>query len=125
MSRRRLLTVLPLAFGLALLALPRTPAPALADDLLVITADVSYDIRPDSGPVHVSWQVLVDNRDPQTAEQQSGTLFFYDSLSLPVLRGADNLTARADGASLPVSLETGDGPIVSANVSFDRPLFFP
>src|SRR3990170_4985460 len=124
MSRRRLLTVLPLAFGLALLALPRTPAPALADDLLVITADVSYDIRTDSGPVRVSWQVLVDNRDTQTAEQQSGTIFFYDSLSLPVLRGADNLTARAAGASLPVSLETGDGPIVGAGVSFDRRLFF-
>ena len=124
MSPRRLVYIPAVALGLALLALPRTPAPVLADDLLVITADVSYDIRPDSGPVRVSWQVLVDNRDPQTAEQQSGTIFFYDSLSLPVLRGADNLTARADGASLPVSLETGDGPVIGAEVSFDRRLFF-
>jgi len=124
MSPRHLVYLPAIALGLALLALPRTPAPALADDLLVITANVSYDIRPDSGPVHVSWQVLVDNRDPQTAEQQSGTIFFYDSLSLPVLRGADNLTARAAGASLPVSLETGDGPIVGADVSFHRRLFF-
>ena len=124
MSPRRLVYIPAVALGLALLALPRTPAPVLADDLLVITADVSYDIRPDSGPVHVSWQVLVDNRDPQTAEQQSGTIFFYDSLSLPVLRGADNMTARAAGVSLPVSLETGDGPIVDADVSFHRRLFF-
>ena len=124
MSPRRLVYLPAIALGLALLALPQAPTPALAGDLLVVTTDVSYDIRPDSGPVRVSWQVLVDNRDPQTAEQQSGTIFFYDSLSLPVLRGADNLTARADGASLPVSLETGDGPIVSADVSFDRRLFF-
>lgn len=124
MSPRRLLSVLAIALGLALLALPAPPKSAEAAGPLVVTSDVSYDIRPDSGPVRVSWQVLVDNRDPQTAEQQSGTIFFYDSLSLPVLRGADNLTARAGGASLPVSLETGDGPIVGADVSFDRRLFF-
>src|SRR3990170_2420678 len=125
MSRRRLLTVLPLALGLALLALSISPGPRAATAAgLVLTSDVAYDIRPDEGPVHVSWQVLVDNQDPQTVQQQSGTIFFYDSLSLPVLRGADNLTARAGGASLPVSLATGDGPIAGADVSFDRPLFF-
>src|SRR3990172_1397153 len=125
MSRRRLLTVLPLALGLALLALSISPGPRAATAAgLVLTSDVAYDIRPDEGPVHVSWQVLVDNQDPQTVQQQSGTIFFYDSLSLPVLRGADNLTARAGGASLPVSLATGDGPIAGADVSFDRRLFF-
>src|SRR3990170_7904872 len=125
MSRRRLLTVLPIALGLALLALSISPGQRAATAAgLVLTSDVAYDIRPDEGPVRVSWQVLVDNQDPQTVQQQSGTIFFYDSLSLPVLRGADNLTARAGGASLPVSLATGDGPIAGADVSFDRRLFF-
>src|SRR3972149_4445666 len=125
MSRRRLLAVLPLALGLALLALSISPGPRAATAAgLVLTSDVAYDIRPDEGPVRVSGQVLVDNQAPQTVQQQSGTIFFYDSLSLPVLRGADNLTARAGGASLPVSLEPGDGPIAGADVSFDRRLFF-
>src|SRR3972149_1902132 len=104
MSPRRLVYLPAIALGLALLALSISPGPRAATAAgLVVTSDVSYDIRPDSGPVRVSWQVLVDNQDPQTAEQQSGTIFFYDSLSLPALRGADHLTARADGARLPAS----------------------
>src|SRR3990170_5610117 len=125
MSPRRLVYLPAIALGLALLALSISPGPRAATAAgLVVTSDVAYDIRPDEGPVRVSWQVLVDNQDPQTVQQQSGTIFFYDSLSLPVLRGADNLTARAGGASLPVSLATGDGPIAGADVSFDRRLFF-
>src|SRR3989304_4876012 len=113
MSPRRLVYIPAVALGLALLPLPRTPAPVLADDLLVITADVSYDIRPDSGPVHVSWQVLVDNRDPQTAEQQSGTTFFYALLSLPVPRGAAHRPARAAAAPLRVPPYPVSPPAVS------------
>ncbi len=125
MSPPRLLPLLALAIALALLTLPLSPHPSHASQLLRVTSDVSYDIRPDAGPVHVSWQVRLENQDPQTVERESGTLFFYDSLTLPVLRGSANLSARSGPTTLPVSLDpASDGPLVSATVSFDRMLFF-
>jgi len=125
MSLRRLLPPLALAIVLAFLTLPLSPQTSLASQLLLLTTDVSYDIRPDTGPVHVSWQVRVDNQDPETVERESGTVYFYDSLTLPILRGSANLSARSGPAALSVSLDTSsDGPLVTATVSFDRMLFF-
>lgn len=125
MSLRGLLPPLALAIVLAFLTLPLSPQTSLASQLLLLTTDVSYDIRPDTGPVHVSWQVRVDNQDPETVERESGTVYFYDSLTLPILRGSANLSARSGPAALSVSLDTSsDGPLVTATVSFDRMLFF-
>jgi len=125
MSLRRLLPALALATVLAFLTLPLSPPTSHASQLLIVTSDVSYDIRPDTGPVHVSWQVRVDNQDPETVEREFGTIYFYDSLTLPVLSGSANLSARSGPATLPVSLDTSsDGPLVTATVSFDRMLFF-
>ena len=125
MSLRGLLPPLALAIVLAFLTLPLSPQTSHASQLLLLTTDVSYDIRPDTGPVHVSWQVRVDNQDPETVERESGTVYFYDSLTLPVLRGSANLSARSGPAALSVSLDTSsDGPLVTATVSFDRMLFF-
>jgi hypothetical protein len=125
MSLRRLLPPLALAIFLALVTLPLSPQTSHASQLLLLTTDVSYDIRPDTGPVHVSWQVRVDNQDPETVEREFGTVYFYDSLTLPVLRGSANLSARSGPATLSVSLDTSsDGPLVTATVSFDRMLFF-
>lgn len=122
-----LLRLALLAVSLAVLALfPLHPSPAAADELLYVTSEVSYNINPDVGPIHVSWQVRLENRDPQTQERESGTIFFYDSLTLPVLRGAAGVTARAgSGSALSVSLDSGDdGPLITASVSFDDRLFF-
>ena len=125
MSLRRLLPPLALAIVVAFLTLPLSPQTSHASQLLIVTSDVSYDIRPDTGPVHVSWEVRVDNQDPETVEREFGTIYFYDSLTLPILRGAANLSARSGPATLPVSLDpSSDGPLVSATVSFDRMLFF-
>jgi hypothetical protein len=125
MSLRRLLPPLALAVALAFLALLLSPHTSHADQLLIVTSDVSYDIRPDTGPVHVSWEVSVNNQDPETVERQFGTIYFYDSLTLPVLGGSTNLSARFGSTPLSVSLDTSsDGPLVTASVSFHRRLFF-
>ncbi|MCH7999712.1 MAG: hypothetical protein IIA91_09560 [Chloroflexi bacterium] len=125
MTRLRLLPFLAFAIALALLTLSLSPHPSQANQPLIITSDISYDIRPDPGPVHVSWQVSVNNNDPETVERESGTILFYDSLQLPILRGSSNLSARSGPTTLPISIDpSGDGPIVTATISFDRRLFF-
>ena len=125
MTRLRLLPFLAFAIALALITLSLSPHPSQANQPLIITSDISYDIRPDSGPVHVSWQVSVNNNDPETVERESGTIFFYDSLTLPILRGSSNLSARSGPTTLPISLNpSSDGPLVTATISFDRRLFF-
>ena len=125
MTRLRLLPFLAFTIALALITPSLSPHPSQANQPLIITSDISYDIRPDSGPVHVSWQVSVKNNDPETVERESGAIFFYDSLQLPILRGSSNLSARSGPTTLPISIDSsGDGPLVTASVSFDRMLFF-
>lgn len=128
-----LLALALLALALAAL-LPPAAAPAAASELLHVTAHVSYDIRPDpstgSGqalsPVHVSWRVTVENNDPQTINDNDGTISFYDSLSLPVLRGATDISAVSPSDTpLEVTLDNStDGPLLGVTVAFDRPLFY-
>ena len=119
-----------LAFALLFLALAillgPAAAPAAASQLLHVTAHASYDIRPDLGPVHVSWQVTVENNDPQTVNGNDGTISFYDSLSLPVLRGATDISALSPSDTpLDVTLDDStDGPLLVATVTFDLPLFY-
>ena len=55
MTRLRLLPLLAFAIALALITLSLSPHPSQANQPLIITSDISYDIRPDSGPVHISW----------------------------------------------------------------------
>ena len=125
MTRLRLLPFLAFTIALALITPSLSPHPSQANQPLIITSDISYDIRPDSGPVHVSWRVSVKNNDPETVERESGAIFFYDSLTLPILRGSSNLSARSGPTTLPISLDpSSDGPLVTATVSFDRRLFF-
>ncbi|HEV8573237.1 MAG TPA: hypothetical protein VGR43_00875 [Dehalococcoidia bacterium] len=100
---------------------------AAADDVVHISSRVVYDIRPDQGPVRVSWDVTFQNNDPQTTSGgSSGTVAFYQNLTLPVLRGAAALSAVSDsGAGLDVELgEAGRSPTVPATVTFDAPVFF-
>ncbi len=123
MSPARLLLVLLPA--LVLLAVPAAP-PVDADELVRVTARVSYAIDPDLGPIHVSWNVDLLNNDPRTAPQDGGVIAFYDSYPLPILRGATDISAlSSSGTPLLVSQDdTSPGPLVTATVGFDRMLFY-
>ena len=100
---------------------------ARGDDLVHISSRVVYDVRPDQGSVRVAWDVTFQNKDPQTSSRDgSGTVFFYENMSLPVLRGASNVSAvSSTGAPLTVTLsEPGRSPTVGALVSFEEPVFY-
>lgn len=101
-------------------------AQAASDDLLRITSQVAYVVRPADGPVHVSWQVDIQNNDPSTQRQDYGTSYFYQSIGLPVLRGASAISATgSSGAPLRVEVDdSGEGPTVAAIVYFDRALYY-
>lgn len=122
LPRRALLLALPLLLA----ALPLRPSPAQASEALRITADIIYDLRLDGGPVRVSWDVRITNNDPETVEAPSGVISFYDSMPVPLLQGADQVSARSqDGAELAVTLDGPvEEPIVTATVFFDRRLFY-
>lgn len=125
MSFFRLLPALGLLVALAWLALLPGPSTVSANQGLVVATDITYDVRPDAGPVSVAWEVALDNQDPQTVERDEGRIFFYQSLTVPLLQGAANVSARSDGTDLSVSLEPpGESPVVRATVTFDRRLFF-
>jgi tetratricopeptide (TPR) repeat protein len=121
--------VASLAIALAILSLTSdgSPPSAAAAQPLGVTADVSYDIRPEDGPVHVSWQVQLVNNDPQTSDDgEGGVITFYNAITLPVLRGATGLSAVSPSDSpLNVTLDDSlEGPVVVATVEFDRRIFF-
>ena len=99
--------------------------PAL-DDPLGLTGQLTYDVRPDNGPVTVTWQVNLENNDPETVFRDVGVVYSYRGISLPVLRGASNMRISGPGGgALGFSLEDpGEGPIVQADINFDRNLYF-
>jgi hypothetical protein len=124
---RRLAAVLALAMALAVLGRSASASAAPArDELLQATSELTYDVRPDEGPVRVTWHVDLQNNDLQTEYAPSGTVLFYDSFFLPVLRGATNVEASGpDDQPLSVSLdETGDEPLVIATVFFHHVLYY-
>lgn len=97
-----------------------------ADPVRTIT-DITYDLRTDDGPVTVTWQVTVQNNDPATsAEGDNGALVFYSNLSLPILKGAQGLTALdSTGEELKVSVdESSEASVITARVEFAERLFY-
>ena len=66
-------------------------------------ADVVYNIQPDQGPVTVTWDISIQNNDPQT-ENFSGrgtNTYYYDSFTFPLLAGASTVEATSsEGAVL-------------------------
>ena len=114
------------AAALALVLASRPQAPAEAEDAVHIKSHVSYDVRPGQGPVRVVWDVTFDNNDPQTTASGEDTVFFYENLTIPVLRGASAVSATSSsGEPLAVSLgEPGRTPTVSAYVSFNQAVFY-
>jgi len=122
---RPLLTLFALAAAL-LLAASATPARA-GDDLIHLVTDVTYDVRPDQGPVRVTWKVSFTDNDPATSASGSGNqVRFFEGVSMPVLRGASAVSASsAGGNKLNVSITDPDqGALVLAGVSFDRRIFY-
>ena len=88
---RRVLTTLPIAALLVVTYLAAAPHQAAANELLYVASDVTYEVSPDEGPIHVTWQVALQNNDPDTMRSGSGALLYYNSLTVPVLRGATNV----------------------------------
>ncbi len=123
MSRWMALAIAVVACILASLPSQRTAG----EDAVRITSHVSYDVRPGQGPVRVLWDVTFQNNDPATTNGGDGeTEFFYESLTIPVLRGASGISATASsGEPLAVTLsEAGGSATVTATVSFHRHVFF-
>jgi len=116
------LPAVALVFGLA----AKPAAPTGAEDAVHVTSHVSYDVRPGQEPVRVLWNVTFTNNDPQTTAYGEDTVFFYENLTIPVLRGASAVSATSSsGEPLTVTLnETGRSPTVSAHVSFDKAVFY-
>jgi hypothetical protein len=123
------LLAIALALGLTLLTGAAFGAHALAappgDGLLPTTTHVTYDVRPDNGPVRVTWDVSVTNNDPSTVFNPTGTSQYYASYPVPVLRGASNMSASAAGGSLGVSTDDQGDPLITvAYVSMGDGLFY-
>lgn len=114
------------ALGVSALALQHGASTAFADGLLRIESEITYDVRPDSGPVSVEWDVELENNDPSTQARDFGTVFFYESVSLPILSGASGVQATGpNGGPLFVSVQgTDNGTVDVATVSFDHELYF-
>lgn len=103
-----------------------SPPAVSADELLQIDGLVTYEVVPAEGPVRVTWEIDLENNDPETAPGASGSVLYYESLTVPVLRGATNLIGTGPaGGDLDVDIEeSSEGPIDIATVVFDQPLFF-
>lgn len=120
----------PLILATFALVLPALMGPSQAsaeEDVVHVSSRVTYDARPDQGPVRVSWDLSFTNNDPATSAPGSGgTVFFYEDVAVPVLRGASAVSAvSSTGAALDVALEDeGRGPAMAARISFDERVFF-
>jgi len=99
---------------------------AAQESLLVADTHVTYDVRLDTGPARVAWQVTLTDSDPQTAYSDFGYVYYYVSYAVPVLRGASAVSASGPGgSSLPVAVQRLDeGPLDIAQVHFDRNLYY-
>jgi hypothetical protein len=108
----------------ALFALAADSSAAHADDdLLHVTSDITYDLRPDTGPVTVTWDVSLRNNDPETRPRDGRS---YQSVTLPVLSGASSVSAvSGDGDALATSVDgDNDGVLTGAVVQFAEPVYY-
>jgi hypothetical protein len=124
MLRRALLF---LTLVLAAAAFVARDSAAQEGDLVHVTTEITYDLRTDDGPVDVIWQVRVRNDDPDTAPGgNGGSVAFYSHISLPVLRGAESITALdSTGDQLDVAVDqSSTASVVSARVDFAERLFY-
>ena len=123
----RAIRLLPFAALLPATLFILVPGPhARADDALRITSTITYDVKTTDGPVRVTWDVAIANNDPETSPHSSGTLSYYYTVNLPVIRGADNASAADEnGIPLDVSIEDIDSGVAQrAAVGFADPLYY-
>jgi tetratricopeptide (TPR) repeat protein len=127
---RALPLVLVSLFALAVVALQGPVSAgktsAFQEDPLFVTSSTVYDIT-DEGLVRVAIDVSVENHDPTTEDHDrpGEPFFFYDSVTLPALRGAGSVTAISDGETLNVNLdESGRGVAIGVTVQFHERLFY-
>lgn len=121
-------STLPLtALIVAAALLVTTDVSAQDASLVDITSNVTYDLDTEDGPVNVAWQVSVLNNDPATSSSgEDGSVVFYNSVSIPILRGAESITAVDEGGEeLNISVdESSEFSIVSATIEFAERLFY-
>ena len=128
--RRRLASVAAIAAALALAVLLRpggaVEAQPAADELLRVESHLTYDVRPDVGPVHITWQVTLQNNDPSTAYSDFGISYYYSSVTVPIFRGAASVGAAGPGGgALSVSVdESGSEVVMPASIAFDQAVFY-
>ena len=111
----------------AVASVMRPASEAKANELVDITSQVAYHVRPDLGPVRVTWDVTLQNNDPATSGAGDGaTVFFYENLTVPVLKGASAISAvSSSGTPLEITLgEPTPSPAISAVVSFEAAVFY-
>ncbi len=96
------------------------------EDKVHVVSSVTYDVITAAAPVHAAWDVTMTNNDPATSNTGSGTGLYYNTLQLPLLRGAANVSALSgDGRPLNVSIDqAAQGPVQRATVTLDRKLFY-
>jgi hypothetical protein len=119
--------VLATIIAAALVSVSRPESEAKANELVDITSQVAYRVRPDLGPVRVTWDVTLQNNDPATSGAGDGeTVFFYQNLTVPVLKGASVISAvSSSGRPLDVTLaDPTPSPAISAVVSFEAAVFY-
>lgn len=99
---------------------------ARAQDNLTIQSSIVYDIHTADVPVKATWDVTITDNDPETQPDGSGTLAYYHTVNLPVIRGASNARATdAAGNTLRVYVnDVGAGVAESAAVELAEPLFY-
>ncbi|MEO7667366.1 MAG: hypothetical protein ABIU97_10090 [Dehalococcoidia bacterium] len=118
---------LPLTVAAVVVTLVLTdPGPVLADDKLQISSTITYDVQTSDVPVRATWDVSIANNDPETQPDGSGTLAYYHTVNLPVIRGASAAKAT-DSAGQPLGVyitDVGSGVAESAAIAFADPLFF-
>ena len=74
----------------------------------------------------VDWDVNFENNDPDTSPRdRTGTVYFYENVTVPILRGASAVSAVSpSGTQLDVTLQDeGRGPTIAATISFDERVF--
>lgn len=116
--------LLSLAALFALIASSGSPAQAQAATL-IFTSNVVYDVATTDQPVRVRWDVSIVNNDPETVDDGSGFIQFYEGLALPIIPGATELAATdSAGTALDVTVTDEEQIVDLAHVEFADVLFF-
>jgi hypothetical protein len=100
-------------------------ASAVAQDNLTIKSSIVYDVQTADVPLKATWDVTITDNDPETQPDGSGSLAYYHTINLPVIRGASSARATdSAGNTLRVFVnDVGAGVAESAAVELAEPLF--